>query len=495
MSTTTQPEEAEAAEHGPSVASTAARGTALLLFAHAGSLALGYLVVIVLARELGPPVYGVYGAVISVLLATELMARLGVPQAVARLIAEDRAHARAIEQAGVTLTWLSSGAVFLLFFAAAPALARLLQIEDGARLLRLASLDIPFYCTFFLCQHVVNGHRDFRRESLGIFSYGLAKALGVLSLYLFGMTLEGALVVNIAASVAALVPLAFHLRARLFIPGRAALRRVLEVALPTALFVISSQLLFNVDLWCLTAATADSSDPQVGYYVAASNIGKLCSTPYFVMMSVLIPSVARAAAQGDAGLQQRLVRASMRLLLHLLLPACLLVALEAEGLMVLAYEADYEQGGGLLRLLVFRFGLFYTFLMTLCAVLLARGAPGAAARLVSLGTLAAIPVHLFCVAHYGAEGAAVSAVAVTAAVTLVAFALIWRSVGPIVELSCVLRIALSCVPACLLSYWIPAHGVWLVLELAAAMAVYGLTAWGIGEIRAQDFALLRRGKP
>ena len=65
-----------------------ASGTIKLMAAHACLTLSGYVTVVVLARGLGPEAYGVYAIVISVLLGVELVGRLGIPQAMSKLIAE-----------------------------------------------------------------------------------------------------------------------------------------------------------------------------------------------------------------------------------------------------------------------------------------------------------------------------------------------------------------------------------------------------------------------
>ena len=69
----------------------AARGTAhsgiLLGVAQFWLAAAGYVVAVVLGRVLGPEAYGIYGIIYSLLLGIELIGRLGIPQALSRLIA------------------------------------------------------------------------------------------------------------------------------------------------------------------------------------------------------------------------------------------------------------------------------------------------------------------------------------------------------------------------------------------------------------------------
>ena len=71
-----------------SLADRAVRGMMTLMAAQVWIMLSNYIIGVLLARSLGPALYGVYGIVYSVLLSVELIGRLGLPQAVTKLIAQ-----------------------------------------------------------------------------------------------------------------------------------------------------------------------------------------------------------------------------------------------------------------------------------------------------------------------------------------------------------------------------------------------------------------------
>jgi len=470
----------------------AARGTARIALAHGLSHACGVAVVVMLARGLGPKVYGHYGVILSVLVATELIGRLGVPQATSKLIAESRGGARELERTGLTLTALVFLAIFAGFWLAAPALARLLGVPDGARLFRLAAIDIPFYGLYFACEHIVNGHRRFGAESAGIALYGASKAAGVGLLYLLGMTIEGALIANIAASVLGLAFLATRVPRGAFRPSLSGLAPIARLALPTALFLLASEVLANLDLWTLKIVARDVSADTVGHYVAATNVGRLPAAAWFVAAAVLVPVLSRALSTGDEERARRTVRAAVRALVLVLLPVCALFAVRAEELMTLAYSGRYLAGAPFEALQVFRFGLGVVFLMTFCAVQMARGRAGQAAR----GLLLMIPVglvaHTLAVRARGAEGAALSAVLVAAAAAVAAGWPVWRWARPLLRAETLLRAALAATLVALVAARYPIAPPLLALELPLLLAAYAALLWLAGELGPADLAPFRR---
>ena len=78
----------------PSLSDRAARGMIALMVAQIWIMLSGYIIAVALARSLGPALFGVYGVVYSVLLSVELIGRLGLPQAVSKLVAEKGSSAQ-----------------------------------------------------------------------------------------------------------------------------------------------------------------------------------------------------------------------------------------------------------------------------------------------------------------------------------------------------------------------------------------------------------------
>ena len=466
------------------------RGTAFHGAAQGVSLIAGYVVAVVLGRELGPELYGVYGVVISVLVAVELVGRLGIPQATAKLVAEVREERRPLERTSITLTAITFLAIGAAFFAAAPLLARAWAVADGAYLFRLAALDIPFYGMFFCRQHILNGQRRFGSEGLGVSLYGTSKALGVLALLLVGVTVERALIVNALASVLGCAYFVTRLSPQKFRPALAEAGPILRLAAPIALFILGAQLLQNLDLWFLKWIGRGIGGDTVGHYVAATNLARLPGVAHFVMMAVLIPTVSRAHSAGDGETVARLVRGAVRFLVLVLLPACAFLAVRSGPLMELVFSGAYAQGAGIQAILVVRYGLLGVLLMTFCSVLIALGQPGRAALLVLLLVPLAAGLNAVLIGARGAEGAAVAALLTALAGTLLSGRLLRRRLGPLVDGGTLARSALAtALLAGVLSLWSPPP-VLIVVELLVAVPALATLLVVLGALTRAELALL-----
>ena len=268
-----------------------AKATLQLTFGHLFQMICGYIVIIILARELGPEQYGVYGIIISVLLWVEFSSRLGIPQTMAKLIPENEKDARQFEQTAIGLSSGISLIAFILFIIAAPILADLFKMPDSAHLFRIAAIDIPFYTLFCVLSEIFGGHRLFNISSLRLVIYAAAKVLGILILTFLGFSVAGALIVHAIASVVALLFMIRFISFRSFWPVSGYTKPIVKLAFPMGLYTIGWYAIIHLDLWCLKISGKDLEEATVGMYIAATNIAKTPCVASFVMTTVLVPTI------------------------------------------------------------------------------------------------------------------------------------------------------------------------------------------------------------
>ncbi len=464
----------------------AVRGTLQLMMAQACLMICGYIVVITLARGLGPKEYGIYGIIISVLVGVELISSLGIPQALGKLIAEDGERSSQFERTGLALSLIVFLSIFALFWLFAPAMADLFQIKDGTALFRLAAIDIPFYGLYFVCIRILGGRRQFGIAGLGESLYGLTKASGIMILFFLGLSVQGALIINIIASIGALLYMATRVSLRDIYPVLGLIKPILRLALPLGLFTSGLQVLFNLDLWCLKVLGQDLAEETIGIYIAAVNVAKLPLVVSFVMTAVLIPSLTRAEALNDKALAQRYIQGAVRSLWVVLLPVCFLFALTAEDLMALLYSNQYKEGALFLRILIFGFGLSFTFLITFGAMLIGKGLPFFPARI----TLSLIPfallLNIVLISLYGAMGAAVSVILTGTGGATVLGILVHRHTGLLITRSALIKVVIAAVLMILIAPQFSLRGPMLLLEYGVLFGVYAGALAFLGELKWKD---------
>jgi stage V sporulation protein B len=478
-----------------SLTQQAARGTALMAGAQLLLTACSYIVAVVLTRGLGPADYGVYGLIYSFLLSVQLIGRLGIPQAVARLVAERDGIDARLEGTAVALVLAVNAIVFAGFWVSAGWLGEIFKIpENGRFLFRLAALDIPFYGTYFVVAEILGGRRDFLSESLGIALYSIAKVVGAGVLIAIGPTIAGALLLNVGASIVGLAYLVARVGRPAFTLNLHFGAPIIGLAFPVALGGIGTQLLSAVDLWSLNAIGAQVDADTKGFYVAATTLARLPNLIGFVMTAVLIPSIGRAVGMGDPALVRTTVRGAMRFLAVTLLPGCALLAVAARPLMALLFSPEYGEGASLLQILIFAHGLFNTTFLTLIAILVAVNKPRRGA-VIALGVLPlALIGNGLLIPLLGAPGAALAALLATMTAAVAATLAVWLCVDTLLEPQVLIKTVLASAAVCLAAVLIPSDGLLILVELAGlGIAFLGLARL-LGLIAGADLAPLLPAK-
>jgi stage V sporulation protein B len=450
----------------PSLSDRATRGMLALTVAQIFIMLSGYIIAIALARSLGPALYGVYGVVYSVLLSVELIGRLGLPQAVSKLVAEKDSSAQRVASTGITLALIVYATIFLTFLLAAPWLGAIFNVHDGTKLFRIAALDIPFYGVYFMFMHVLSGRREFSKQAIGASIYSLTKVIGIIALVMIGPTVAGALVINVIGSIIALGLVVRFVGREVFRLTVEEARPIIRLAIPVAIIALGTQALINVDLWVLSALGTQIEGTVKGFYIAASSVARVPNAMAFVMSSVLVPSVAHALARADRQQAVATVERGVRFMAVTLVPGCALIAVESREILALLFSRVYEAGAPFLTLLAFAQGLCYTAFMSFSYLLIATGGQHASATLSVLMLALATVTSVVGVQFLGALGAALGALAANGIAATIATALVFRAVRPRIDPLMLIRLAAATALVCLAAFAVPTQGFLLVAELA-----------------------------
>ena len=474
---------AEAAEHAKS--SVPARGTMQLLLARLGFLAIGFVVTVILARHLGPAAYSAYGVCLSLLVWLEMASNSGLQNAAAKRLQSLGEDPGRLEVTAKLLHFSVSLALFAVVLLLAPALARWLRLDAGANLLRIALLDLPFAGFYFAQQGLLSGHRRFGLLSVGLIAYAFTKLLGVLFLLAIGVTVEGALIVNVVATLGGIACFLGRTGAgpRTARPSPRLARALVRLAIPMGTYLILSQAVLNFDLWLLKAW--GGGEAEAGRYAAAAGLARSLSVVPSALSGVVFASLARALAHGDDELVRHHVRSGGRFALIALMPAAAFAAQHDREIMRFVYGAAYEAGGPSLGLLVSVFacaGLLDTY----GHALMAAGHERLVALLFALGVPIAVALDAVWIPTHGGRGAAgASLVAIGLATAGVVF-FTSRRFGTLLPPRTMIRVLIATACGLLLGWLIRANGLWLVLELAGLCLVYLAVLVLLGEISRND---------
>ncbi|MEO1016550.1 MAG: oligosaccharide flippase family protein [Pseudomonadota bacterium] len=449
----------------PLAAHQRARAAMMQLGAQVLNTLAGYVTAVVLARELGPAVFGVYAIVYSILLTTEVVGRLGVPNALTKLVAQQDDGRTEVEATGMVTGAAIYALLFVLFMLASPWLATLLGLPGQGWYFRLAAADIPFYGMYFVINAILNGRQDFHLSALATAIYATCKIGAVLGLLLIGVSVEGAFIANAIASLIGLsvaVAAARNLHFGIYRPAFSALTRL---AAPLSLRGVASQLMMGMGLWSLGIAGAAISGEAKGLYAAANSVARLPVIMSIGVSGIVVASIAAALGRGDRDAAIAVLAGVGRAMLIVLVPATGLLMVEAGAVMRLLFAERYADGGPLLAVLVLGQGFSFTFMMILTGALIAASRPGLALLCGFFGVaISAIGISAL-LPFFGTMGTAIGASTGSLLSAVAAGLLAWRFIGPWFKLGELVRISLATLPVLAASFLFETRDLMLLVEL------------------------------
>ena len=470
-------------------------GTLRVLIAESLILPTGLLSAAYLTRRLGPDLYGLL-ILVSVLIAqiewglTSIFSRMTIK------LAGQSPDWRSVGALALRLSLVASLACTLLIWVFADWVAHRLHEPELRHLLRLLSLDIPFFCVAAAHRDLLIGTGAFRERAVGSAWRWISRLALVVVLVEVGLSVEGALMGVIVSSAVELVATRYYIRPSLFRKTELPVRETLIRALPLFLFALSMQVFERLDLILLKAM--GGSREQAGFLGAAQNLTLVPGLFALSFSPLLLSTLSRQRARGDGGAARRTLRGAFRLTFGLL-PLAALAAGCAPEVISLLFGTEFESVAPVFSILVFGAGGFVV-------ISVATASLTAAGRLALIFWITGPMVPLGIVAHYfviprwGMLGAATVTTVGTllgALATLVAAYRIWRVAPPL--LTSLRSLAVSGL-VYLVSTQVVTFGVMILVELSLltllipiAFKVFGEFAPGELE-RVRGWLLARIGR-
>lgn len=444
-----------------------------------------YLVNIWLGRTLGPVDYGVYGIIISLMTAVNIIQTSGLPQSTSRLIASGKAEADAVLSASLRIQIVSTLVLSTLFILAARPLALLLHDPSLIPYIRATSLILPFYSIFALYTGYYNGLHDFRRQAFINIVYSLAKLLSVVGLvYVFH--LYGAIAGFVLAPLIALL-FGFHWPHE-HADTSSLYKPIILFSLPLIGFAILSTLQISIDLF-FVKSLIPSSD-SAGLYTASQNVARI---PFYALGAfalMLFPTVSRSITTELASETSLKIRETLRYLLLLLIPGTVLIASTSRELLGLLYSSAYIPSSASLSILVVGLASLTIFGL-LANVINGAGRPGVSMSIAGVGVIVTIISAYILVPRLALTGAALATTLGGVASLLMSLYVVNTRFTKYIDWSSVLKITLASAVMYLGERFLDFSGGLLLMEYILLGFVYIGVLFIFREIRSSDLLSLR----
>jgi O-antigen/teichoic acid export membrane protein/GT2 family glycosyltransferase len=377
--------------------------------------------------------------------------------------------------------------VGLLLWLLAPPIAGLMGEPALTGYLRVFALDIPVFTLASAHRCTLIGAGYYRHRALATAGRWTARLLLVLLLVSLGLSVWGAILASVGASLAELVISRFSVRPSLFHASVLPVRRLLGCAAPLFMCTLCMRLYACMDLFTLKALGATAA--VAGIYSAASNLSLVPNLFGTVFSPILLSTLSRVQrTEGPARARQiggQALRGAVALL-----PLGGLTAGAAPEIVDLVFGSRFAPAAPLLAWLIFG-ALAVVLFSVATTILLAADRPQWTFALAAPLMLLAAGAYLVVIPRLGAPGAAAVTSLVAALGALSATAAVYRAWKVLPPAGTVARSALitGLVYAGALCW--PAPGPWLLLKLPLLGMGSLLLFWLLGEFSAGEIALAR----
>jgi len=461
-------------------------GTIRVFLAEALLLPTGLLTTVFLTRRLGPEGYGLF------LLAATLVAWMewSITAVFSRATIKFVSEAEDWQSVGTTVMRLhlvaGGGAALLLWLLAAP-IATLLNEPVLAAYLRLFALDIPLFSLAHVHRNILIGIEGFKERALASAGRWITRLLLIVLLVALGLSVPGAVLGSIGASLVELAIGRFYVRPSLFRRSAFPVRQLWGYAVSLFLFALSMRIYEKLDLLALKVLGATAA--QAGIYGAAQNLSLVPGIFALSFSPLLLSTLNRVLGTGDTRLAKAMSRNAMRAVIGLL-PFAGMTAGSASEIVGLIFGPAFLPAAPFLALLIFA-GVARVMISVTTAILTAVGKPGWTFALIGPLLPLTVTGYLLLIPRWDAIGAALVTslfAGLGALATVLAVYRIWRILPPTATLC---RSTLLCGLASALAILWPTPGLLLLLKLPVIGLVVGLLFLLLGEFSAGEIAMVR----
>ena len=379
-----------------------ARGTVRVFLGEALMLPTGLITAAFLTRKFAPAGYGAFtlAATLVAWIEWSIVAMFG--RATFKIIGEasdwrpaGAAVARLYVIVGTIVAavlWLTSGLV-----------ATLLKEPALEGYLRLFAIDIPIFTLAQAHRAIMVGVGDFQGRAVVTAVKWITRLILIVVLVLAGLSIPGAILGSIAASVVELAFCRFYTQPQLFGPIHFPLRELWISAAPLLGYALSMRLVDKLDLILLQGLRGQVS--EAGVYGAAQNLTLLSALFSLAFAPLLQSTLTRLLRDGKLDLARRTGLDAMRLVIGLL-PFAAIVSGAAADISVAVFGEAFRSAGVPLGWLIFS-SVGFVAIAVAAAILIAAGKAGTTAGLTLPLVAVALLGHLICIPSLGSFGAAV----------------------------------------------------------------------------------------
>lgn len=455
-------------------------GSGVIFLAEALLFPTGLILTLYLTRALTTTEYGLFNLATSLVTLAESLVTATFSRATIKLISEVDDW-RPIGAASVEQAMLVGTAAMIGVWLLAVPVATAVQEPRLARYLALLALDIPLLCISDAHQRILVGLGRNTHRALAGGARWVPRMILIVLLVELGLSVEGAILGTIGATIVELAASRYFIRPRLRSGGPAERRRLWSYTPPLFAISVSNLAFDRLDVYLIRLLGGSTAD--VGAYSAAKNLIRFVPVFLQSFSPVLLSSLGRLSRAGDGETARATLAAIVRWLIALF-PLAIAIGASAD-IVPFALGRDYSNAAGPFGVLLV--GAVFSFLVTVgTTAFVAQGWLRLGVGASVVGMAVGLGMMAFLVPPLGVLGAAVArlcAAVIGAGIVLVTFAIGWRvypSAGAVSRAG-----AISAAVAGLGAVW-PVEGPGTLVKAAALGAVALIGMLMLGLVRPSD---------
>jgi O-antigen/teichoic acid export membrane protein len=445
----------------------------------------GFITAVFLARKLGPVNFGLFVLALRLVSWIEWTSLTFFYSATVKFVSEQDDW-KAVGTTVLRLHLAVGGCIAVLLWIMSSPLARAFNEPSMATYLKLFAIDIPIFSLFTANSSMLTGRGLFKERAWTSSIYWIARLVLIVLLVEMGLSVNGAIMGVIGASIVGLSISRFFIRPPVFSGATFPARPLLGFSAPVFMSSLSSRML-RLDVIVLKVLGATAA--QVGFYSAGQSLSVHASLLSGTLSPPLLSTLSRLIKQGDESKAKDIGRTAMRLVVWLL-PFAAMTAGAATEIVVLVFGKEFVSAGPILAFLIF--GAVGFIGVTIAkAVMLAIGRPGWTFLVIGPVLPIAFVGYLILVPRMGGVGAATVTTCSACAAAVASYLAVYKLWGILPPAKTFVKSALCSGLALALAVFWPVSGLMVILKLVVIMLTVCIAFLLLGDFTAGEVALIR----
>jgi O-antigen/teichoic acid export membrane protein len=461
-------------------------GTLRNFAAEALILPTGLITAAFLTRKLGPADYGFYTlAAASTAWLEWTIVSVFSRSTIKFVSASDDWH----PLGAVVLRWhlIISLAAMLTILLGADLLAELFDAPVLSSYFRLFALDIPLFSLAHAHTNILLGLGRIRERALACGSRWTGRLLLIVLLVEMGLSVEGAILGSIGASIVELCMARYFVRPSFSSNRKIDLKQFWNYSAALFMFVLSIRLFERIDLFSLKALGGTAA--QAGFYAAAQNLTLVPGLFALSFSPILLAVLSRTLHEDRSEKAKQTAREAMRTVI-LLLPMAGMIAGASSEIVELVFGRSFLDASPLLSFLIFG-AIAMVMISVATTILTAGGKPRWTFILTGPLVPSSILGNMIMIPRLGPVGAALVTTALSflaAAAAVLSVHRLWSVLPPAGSFYRSLVVTIAAYLAAQL--W-PAEGFWMIVKLACISCAIPALLLCLGEFKSHEIAMIK----